>query len=117
MNKILVVDDDAVTCRLLSEVLGDATTTVVGETDPYAALELARDGIDLAILDVQMPQIDGLALLARLRSERPQLPVIIMTAFGSIATAVRDDDGARSEERRVGKECLSVCRSRWSPYH
>src|SRR3546814_1819637 len=38
-----------------------------------------------------------------------------------LAQAARDfrggDDGARSEERRVGKECVSTCRSRWSPYH
>jgi DNA-binding NtrC family response regulator len=89
-NTILVVDDDAVTCRLLSDVLGDADTTVVGETDPRVALDRARcDGIDLAIVDVQMPQLDGLTLLSRLRSERPELPVIVMTAFGSIGTAVR----------------------------
>ena len=31
--------------------------------------------------------------------------------------AIRSTQGERSEERRVGKECLSVCRSRWSPYH
>src|SRR3546814_3386818 len=31
--------------------------------------------------------------------------------------AARTDDRARSEERRVGKECVSTCRSRWSPYH
>jgi DNA-binding NtrC family response regulator len=89
-NTILVVDDDSVTCRLLSEVLGDAETTVVGETDPRAALDHVRlHGVDLAILDVQMPQIDGLTLLSRLRTEHPDLPVIIMTAFGSINTAVR----------------------------
>src|SRR3546814_16937343 len=33
------------------------------------------------------------------------------------ASAVIDDDDLRSEERRVGKECVSTCRSRWSPYH
>jgi DNA-binding NtrC family response regulator len=89
-STILVVDDDAVTCRLLSEVLGDAETIVLGETDPRAAIARVRaDGVDLAIVDVQMPQLDGLTLLSRLRSERPDLPVIVMTAFGSIGTAVR----------------------------
>ena len=38
--------------------------------------------------------------------KRPEMPEI--TSF---------DDAARSEERRVGKECASMCRSRWSPYH
>ena len=44
--------------------------------------------------------------------------------FGDVASAVSEVDldesdveDLRSEERRVGKECLSVCRSRWSPYH
>src|SRR3546814_16594860 len=45
--------------------------------------------------------------------------LVMEETFGPIVPVVRvpDDDEARSEERRVGKECVSTCRSRWSPYH
>src|SRR3546814_13022736 len=59
--------------------------------------------VDLAVLDIKMPRMDGMELLQRLR-QQSRLPVIFLTSK------------ARSEERRVGKECVSTCRSRWSPY-
>jgi DNA-binding NtrC family response regulator len=94
MAHILVVDDDAVTCRLVAEVLGRDGATVVGETDPRRALARLSDGaheppLDLAILDVRMPEMNGLTLLRGLRAHLPHLPVIVMTAFGSIDTAVQ----------------------------
>jgi two-component system, NtrC family, response regulator AtoC len=90
MANILVVDDDAVTCRLLSEVLTRDGATVLCETDPHRALgHLTRNSVDLAILDVRMPGLDGLELLRGLRERVPGLPIIIMTAFGSIDTAVQ----------------------------
>jgi len=89
MARILVADDDAVTCQLMSEVLSRDGSTVIGETDPRRALaRAAEEHIDLAIVDVQMPDLDGLALLRTLRGRSPDLPVVIMTAFGSIQTAV-----------------------------
>ncbi len=88
MPRILVVDDDAVTCRLLAEVLR-ADGTVVWDIDPRAALDRLRtEEVDLAIFDMQMPEMGGLDLLRRVRERRPGLPVVIMTAFGSIDTAV-----------------------------
>ena len=89
MARILVADDDAVTCQLMSEVLSRDGSTVIGETDPRRALaRAAEERIDLAIVDVQMPDMDGLTLLRGLRDRSPGLPVVIMTAFGSIETAV-----------------------------
>jgi DNA-binding NtrC family response regulator len=89
MAKVLIVDDDAVSCRLLNEVLTRDGLTVVWDTDPRLALERTRDEtIDLAIVDVRMPEINGLELLRRLREKLPGLPVIVMTGFGSIDTAV-----------------------------
>jgi len=88
MSRILVVDDDAVTCRLLAEVLR-SDGTVVWDIDPRAALDRLRtEEVDLAIFDMQMPEMGGLDLLRRVRERRPGLPVVIMTAFGSIDTAV-----------------------------
>jgi DNA-binding NtrC family response regulator len=89
MARVLVVDDDAVSCQLLGEVLQREGLTVLWATDPYDALErVRRDPIDLAILDMRMPQMSGFDLMRRLREQTPDLPVIIMTAFGSIDTAV-----------------------------
>ena len=90
MARILVVDDDAVTCRLLGEVLSRDGATVLGETDPSRALaRIEAEPLDLAILDIRMPKVDGLELLRCLRERLPTLPVVIMTAFGSIDTAVQ----------------------------
>ena len=90
MTRILVVDDDAVTCRLLREVLEADGTTVVCENDPRQVLvRLPQERFDLAILDIRMPQMGGLELLRQLRERFPALPVIIMTAFGSVDTAVQ----------------------------
>jgi DNA-binding NtrC family response regulator len=89
MPRILVVDDDAVSCQLLGEVLQRDGLPVLWSTDAFEALErVRREPIDLAILDVRMPQMNGLELMRRLRERMPELPVIIMTAFGSIDTAV-----------------------------
>lgn len=87
---ILVVDDDAVTCRLLSEVLERDGATVIWHTDSREALtHSAGNPVDLAILDIRMPDVDGLEILRRLRERLPNLPVVIMTAFGSVDTAVQ----------------------------
>ena len=90
MARILVVDDDAVTCGLLSEVLSTDGATVISETDPRRALAgVGTQPLDLAILDVRMPGMDGLELLQSLRERLPELPIIIKTAFGSLDTAVQ----------------------------
>jgi len=89
MARVLVVDDDAVSCQLLTEVLEHDGLQVVAETDPTRALAgVQRGGIDLAILDLRMPQVSGLALMRQLREVAPDLPTVIMTAFGSMDTAV-----------------------------
>jgi DNA-binding NtrC family response regulator len=90
VSTVLIVDDDEVTCRLLDEVLSGDGIRVIAETDPCAALERASaEPVDLALLDVQMPELDGLTLLARLRARDARLPIVVMTAFGSIDSAVR----------------------------
>lgn len=89
MTRILVVDDDPVSCRLLRDVLERDGAIVLTETEPHAALELAQDTpIDLALVDVRMPGMSGISLLSSLHEVRPGLPVIIMTGFASVDTAV-----------------------------
>src|SRR3546814_11257075 len=61
-----------------------------------------------------LPQADVLESEGGAASPAPPFPVGRTTARSSVLGLV---DQLRSEERRVGKECVSTCRSRWSPYH
>jgi two-component system chemotaxis response regulator CheB len=82
--RVLVVDDAVVFRRLLSEVFSsDPALEVVG-TAPNGRIALARIpqvAPDIVILDVEMPEMDGLATLAELRKTYPRLPVIMFSAL------------------------------------
>jgi DNA-binding NtrC family response regulator len=89
--QILTVDDDSVTCELLCEVFTreglDATFANSGEA---ALAAIGEQRPDLLLSDIRMKtRIDGLALLEIVHREYPSIPVVLMTAFGSIETAVR----------------------------
>ena len=89
--QILTVDDDAVTCDLLCEVFTregfGATFANSGEA---ALVSVARQRPDLLLSDIRMKtRLDGLSLLEIVHREYPGVPVVLMTAFGSIDTAVR----------------------------
>src|SRR3546814_14980796 len=59
-----------------------------------------------------------MAIALRLVPEGPDhLAMTIIAAFADVDVPPRQLQRRRSEERRVGKECVSTCRSRWSPYH
>ncbi len=86
---ILVADDEAAQRRILSDILSDAGYNVATAEDGQAALErLARGGIDIVLSDLKMPNKDGLAVLRGTQETDGGIPVIIMTAFGTIPSAV-----------------------------
>src|ERR1700741_2939083 len=89
--QILTVDDDAVTCELLCEVFAREGFGAAFANSGEAALEVvARQQPDLLLSDIRMKtRLDGLSLLEIVRREYPSIPVVLMTAFGSIETAVR----------------------------
>ena len=80
--KVLLVDDDELTLQtlaMLCEALGvDSVATVGGIS---ALEELERDQVSLVITDVRMPQMNGLRLLHTIKESRPQLPVVLTSAF------------------------------------
>jgi DNA-binding NtrC family response regulator len=87
--RILVVDDDEVSCRLFAEVLeGDGHEVRQAGSGEEAIECLRKENYDLLLVDVRMPGITGLDVTRTMRQEQPLLPVIVMTAFGSIETAV-----------------------------
>lgn len=88
---ILIVDDDPVTCELLCEVFEREGFAARFAQSGEAALEaLSAEPPDALISDIRMKtKLDGLSLLDQARRDHPSLPVILMTAFGSIETAVR----------------------------
>ena len=88
-GRLLVADDEEPQRLMLASLLGRAGFEVDAAPDGRAALELMRNGShDLLLTDQRMPRMDGLELLERVRKERPDLPVVLMTAYGSVSTAV-----------------------------
>jgi len=88
--RVLVVDDDAAMCAMLELRLGHRGMAVTTCTDPIAALELAlRDDFDAVVTDITMKGTSGLALCRMVLESRPHLPVVLMTAFGSMEAAIQ----------------------------
>jgi len=89
---ILIVDDDPVQRRLLEAAISRSGMTVITAPGGGPALDLVTgprgDQIALMLLDLVMPDIDGLEVLAKLRVSHPDLPVIVLTAKGGIDSAV-----------------------------
>src|ERR1051326_4454042 len=90
-QQIVKVDDDAVTCELLCEVFArEGFSAAFANSGEAALAEVARQCPDLLLSDIRMKtRLDGLSLLEIVRREYPSVPVVLMTAFGSIETAVR----------------------------
>jgi two-component system response regulator FlrC len=88
-GRVLVVDDEEGIRSFLAEALEDAGHEVVVAGDGGAALEhLEREAFHLMITDLRMPGMDGMQLLARARGLQPELEVIVLTAHGTVETAV-----------------------------
>ena len=87
---VLLVDDDEGVRFTLAEVLCEADVNVLEAANGARALELASQRpVDLAITDLKMPGMDGFELMARLQQALPGIKVVMITAHGSEALAVR----------------------------
>lgn len=86
---ILVVDDEAETRALLQEIMEKEGYVVRVAEDGHAALAMLHDfPVDLILSDIQMPGMDGIGLLGEVRTQFPETQVILLTAYGSMNTAV-----------------------------
>ncbi|MBI3770279.1 MAG: sigma-54-dependent Fis family transcriptional regulator [Deltaproteobacteria bacterium] len=88
-GRILVVDDDARMCELLESALAEEGFAVSCHTAPATALvELHTAEFETVVTDLNMRGLSGLDLCRRVAAERPELPVIVITAFGNLETAI-----------------------------
>ncbi|HEV2249098.1 MAG TPA: sigma-54 dependent transcriptional regulator [Candidatus Limnocylindria bacterium] len=87
---LLVADDDASIRSLLKQLLSDEGFAVLEASTGTEVVDKVKESSpDLVIMDVRMPELDGIEALARLKSTNPKTAVLIMTAFGSSNAAIR----------------------------
>jgi DNA-binding NtrC family response regulator len=89
MQRVLVVDDE----KNIRFVLAEALATVPLDVDTAASGEealklLEQQTYSLMLLDLRMPGMDGIEVLRRTRDSRPELPVVLLTAYGTVGVAV-----------------------------
>ncbi|MBI4847318.1 MAG: sigma-54-dependent Fis family transcriptional regulator [Nitrospirae bacterium] len=88
-SNILLVDDEPNALRVLSAILGEASYNVFQADGVDKAIEIiSAENIDAVITDLKMPGKDGLFLFSHLKANHPDVPVIFLTAFGSVDSAV-----------------------------
>jgi len=88
-GSVLIVDDDLAVGKVLSALLEQAGYSATHVDGAKQALErLGSGAFDLVVSDLRMPEMDGIALLRTAREKWPDVPVIMLTAFGSVSTAV-----------------------------
>ncbi|HEX3820888.1 MAG TPA: sigma-54 dependent transcriptional regulator [Candidatus Sulfotelmatobacter sp.] len=89
MPSILIVEDEAKMRRLLELNLGEDGFTTHSAEDAETGLKLLREnGVDLVLTDLKLPGMNGLEFLHSVKRQNAALPVVVMTAFGSVETAV-----------------------------
>jgi DNA-binding NtrC family response regulator len=88
-KSILIVEDEEVLRQSLAELLTDEGYQVHQAGDGKQAYEfILNSPVDLVISDIRMPKMNGIELLAKLKQTAPQIPVIIVTAYGTVESAV-----------------------------
>jgi two-component system nitrogen regulation response regulator NtrX len=89
-STILVVDDEPQIRETVAGILSDEGFEVVSAAEGEAALKLAgEENPDLVLLDIALPGLDGLEVLQELKKHSPTLPVIMISAYGSVENAVK----------------------------
>jgi DNA-binding NtrC family response regulator len=87
--RVLAVDDEQVVCESIRRVLSDEGYDVTTSTSSRAGIELIRKSVfDLLLLDIKMPDVDGIEFLREARTISPETEVLIITGYATIETAV-----------------------------
>ena len=86
---ILIIDDEKNYLLVLQTLLEDEGYVVTAISDPETALAFLEESeVDVVVTDMKMPKVTGREVLERVKKRWPYIPVLIMTAFGSIESAV-----------------------------
>ena len=86
---VLIIEDDAKTSDFVQKGFRQAGFSTTAAMDGEAGFLLARHGsFDAAVVDIMLPKLDGLSLIRRLRAEGSRLPVIVLSARGSVESKV-----------------------------
>jgi len=89
MKKILVVDDDAAHARMLETMMTDWGFAIHLADDGEVAVDMVKNqAFDIVLMDMKMVRMSGMEALQMIKAYNPSLPVIIMTAYSSVQTAV-----------------------------
>ncbi len=89
MENILIVDDEKNYPTIIGAILQEEGYTSLTASSGMEALDILRnESIDLVLTDVKMPGMGGIQLLEKIKEIHPDIPVIIMTAYGSVEKAV-----------------------------
>ncbi len=87
--RVLVIDDDPSILDDIREALLPGGYDVVTETSPTTALaRFEEEPFDAVVSDIRMPEMSGIDVLKKVRQRQPKIPVIIMTAYGDVETAI-----------------------------
>lgn len=87
---VLVVDDEAGIAALCKRILSRAGYDVTSLTDPRVAIQhLQENRVDLLVVDIRMPEVDGFDVISRAQMVQPDIAVLVMTGFGTVETAIR----------------------------
>src|SRR3954469_22028002 len=88
-GRVLIVDDDQAMCEMLVRGLSKKSFACEARTTTDEALAaVLADDFDVVVTDIQMSGMNGLELCERIVTNRPDVPVVVITAFGSLETAI-----------------------------
>ena len=86
--KVLVVDDDPQVCKTVGMILQEHGYHVQSYTQSRQALQAVRKGpFDIALIDIKMPDMNGLELVEKIKAEDPRVAPVVMTAYPDVQTA------------------------------
>jgi two-component system, NtrC family, response regulator AtoC len=89
VKRVLVVDDERRMRRLLQVMLEQIGLESIAAENGAQTLDLFQsEGVDLVLTDLRMPDMDGIQLLQAIRERDADVPVVVLTAYGTIETAV-----------------------------
>jgi len=90
-GKIMIIDDESVICDMFEKILTSAGFTVTTETNPRRALERIQempDQIDLALIDLKMPEMNGIDVIKAIKAMVPEIVCIVLTGFASVDNTI-----------------------------